>query len=560
MRGQTSKELERQQPRSECYNPAEPQLANMEAMRKHLTYRKPRGYKTLASLIVGVHGFEELLETAGLKNFSSCLDWSSSSPFPAYVQHFLLTAEIVKKSSHTEIVYRPPHGQLQFRTPLIITLEKLAQALNLSLEGACGPSCSDDIQAETWFRLGKGRRYFLSNSGKSKAVYALGKFANRVVFLWKDGNTIGKCNAAVLGAAVVGKPVAWGKVLWRNLLGRISSFHQLAPGPGNPIDGTLSEELSEISFGAVIVALLSRIDHGAQHDAWLQNLRRFSWFQAQPVAAPSWWECGDDETLADWLSKCRKKKKPKLIEAEFGNAAVRDYFKSHVGCLDSTSVAEDRDELKKLKGLVEHRANGAEAFQELLRKEGRLMEPEIRGDTERDSLEFLPGSSNTRFVAEEGVDGGELEGFNALVESQAKRGEVFEEANKPQNKQTASENLNEKDDREFDIKSINCESDVPELSTTCKSLDSPTTCCLQEEESNITTLEGQKATSLDVNLERDSSVGMNQPPHLSGVATEPSSETISDQNEFQGHKRSLPGLEGEASSMKLRGADYIHNN
>ncbi|KAL2619971.1 hypothetical protein R1flu_000176 [Riccia fluitans] len=283
-----------------------------EAVDWSKSYHEQRRYAGLSNHSL-VRELEDLLDATGLREFYSCLDWSKTSV--KVVQHFLMTALVVQKTNHSEILYHPS----QLQSPIIITAEKLAQALHLRVQGISDPTPTDSFEKETGFKLMSTGKFFALNSAPSKALCTAGRFVNQALFLWQSAYYLCKPNMIILRAALNGESVAWGRIMWKNLTRRIISFQQLASKSGPKAERELRNKLSCISFGPVVIALLLKLSHaGPEHEAWIQCLRRT-----------------DDESLCSLLTNSRKPRLPK------DKTLAEDYGTKDATC-GMRSVPEDR--------------------------------------------------------------------------------------------------------------------------------------------------------------------------------------------------------------------------
>ncbi|KAL3675315.1 hypothetical protein R1sor_025263 [Riccia sorocarpa] len=251
-----------------------------------------------------------LLQAVGFKEFYSSLNWDEGPS--SRVADFLMSSDLVhKEDNESEIFYIAPHC----RFPMVITMDKLAQAFQLSLDGmdeTTAPATAEgreaDESAERFFQLDSAGRYYRLSSGKSYELCTASKFVRQALFLLHNRSIMTKSQMKILTAALEGKPVAWAKILWTNLVRRMSSFHELASRYGTESQHELSVRLSNVSYGAVLVALLSKLE---QNTAVLFSPN---------VPTTSLDGSSDSDEL--FVIEIAPRKKPRLVKVEVPDSEV----------------------------------------------------------------------------------------------------------------------------------------------------------------------------------------------------------------------------------------------
>ncbi|KAL2607651.1 hypothetical protein R1flu_026224 [Riccia fluitans] len=355
-------------------------------------------YPSLSSL--ANKDLANLLQRLGFKEFYSCLNWHVDHSRNA--TDFLMSSDLVhKENGESEIFYIAPHCHF----PVVITVEKLAQVFQLSLDGmddtpAVPSEAKIDIyKEETYFKLDTARRYYILRTGISTELCTAGKFARQALFLIQNRSIMGRTQMKILTAAVEGKPVAWERILWKNLVMRMSSFHKLASRCGSQSQQELSSKLSSISYGAVVVALLTKLEQKPEPNS-SPNVFTNSLDKDSDTDS-------DEETLINMIQK-RRRKKARLMIGEDSDAEEDGGSRSFAlyGC-ERTGEIEDRWKGVHPLGQVAIQIIPGNV---LVKEEEVSIEEEISiGEPSADWP--LVDASNSRVDAAAGLDGGDAAEF-----------------------------------------------------------------------------------------------------------------------------------------------------
>ncbi|OAE34206.1 hypothetical protein AXG93_1593s1650 [Marchantia polymorpha subsp. ruderalis] len=257
-------ELERSSRRKKKFD-VEASSSRSSGARRTCAYKRFPNYSNIAD-----QAFKSLLETCGLDQLYACLKWRWTPV--DFIVDFVGHTQIQESTRFEDtIILYYPRGS---GTPMLFTMHNVAATFKLDLQGFyVDKATCKDVDMNDRYRMQKtpmGDTYFPVTSAASNGLYLLAKFVMQVIFQSRNPLKGSIVCMRHLQVALDGKPVAWGKLLWKFLVKRLLSCQQQEGAR----DFHSKLKSSYVGLAAVIAAVLLRVEINSipDHEEWYSNL------------------------------------------------------------------------------------------------------------------------------------------------------------------------------------------------------------------------------------------------------------------------------------------------